>query len=418
MFVTHRLASWTVGLGLAASLLCGPTTPAAALTLGPDGQPLTNLAGATVGVQAHRGGAGQWPENSREAYLGSVAAGYDSIETDIQFTSDGVAVMNHNDTLPSRCTSSGSAIHAMTLAQVAKVRCADLSGNKVVPVATFADLVAAVKGHDIGVTLDIKSYSGQSDSGKRSYAARTVQLLIANGMLAQTTILSFDWSVTLPTIRALAPTTPVLALDKTPSLARVRLADQLGATSYGATMAKTSVFFAGYITSLGMDGSPYGITAENQRLFSIYFGGPHLMVGGDYPEQARDDLLAGRTNINPVPHYDQTTRSAYTVRSAYTFQPNVRKYPTVMGTAIPTSKLAMLDSVTLAVTATNGPGKGFLNVGASGSTIASGTQVPLPKGTKTLTLKVPVGDEGRIRVFTTVTARLTVKVVGYTHIDF
>ena len=48
---------------------------------------------------AHRGGAGDWPENSLEAFEQAVAIGFDYVETDAHVTSDGVVIAFHDDHL-------------------------------------------------------------------------------------------------------------------------------------------------------------------------------------------------------------------------------------------------------------------------------------------------------------------------------
>jgi glycerophosphoryl diester phosphodiesterase len=56
-------------------------------------------------VEAHRAGAGYWPENSRRAIDGSLQAGFDVMELDVQLTNDGVPVLWHGPFLENeRCT--------------------------------------------------------------------------------------------------------------------------------------------------------------------------------------------------------------------------------------------------------------------------------------------------------------------------
>ena len=47
-------------------------------------------------VVAHRAAAGRWPENSRVAVQGTLAAGYPAFEVDIVLTQDGVPVLAHD----------------------------------------------------------------------------------------------------------------------------------------------------------------------------------------------------------------------------------------------------------------------------------------------------------------------------------
>jgi glycerophosphoryl diester phosphodiesterase len=48
---------------------------------------------------AHRGEPETWPENTLAGFAGALAAGASHIETDVQFTRDGVAVLSHDPSL-------------------------------------------------------------------------------------------------------------------------------------------------------------------------------------------------------------------------------------------------------------------------------------------------------------------------------
>jgi glycerophosphoryl diester phosphodiesterase len=56
---------------------------------------------------AHRGGAGDWPENTLPAFEGAVALGYSHVETDVHATADGVLLAFHDDRLDRVTDSSG-----------------------------------------------------------------------------------------------------------------------------------------------------------------------------------------------------------------------------------------------------------------------------------------------------------------------
>ncbi len=61
---------------------------------------------------AHRGGAGDAPENTMPAFAAAVALGYRYLETDAQLTADGVVVAFHDDDLTRTC---GRAVHISEL---------------------------------------------------------------------------------------------------------------------------------------------------------------------------------------------------------------------------------------------------------------------------------------------------------------
>lgn len=415
-----RILRASTALLAAAALAVSSAASTPAQTLGPDGKPVTNDAGVTFGVAAHRGGMDQWPENSVEAYTHSVAAGFDMIEADIVFTSDGYGVMNHFDTLHDRCTDAGRAIHTMTLEEVQQVRCEDLNGDKVVPIPTFEDLADVLAGQtDTGLMLDLKTYTGQSTASRQTWARSAVQLVKSHGLLDQTEFITFYWASMLPAIRDEAPDSYVLALEHGGlNLDRVRLAASLGADGYGVPMEKTSAFLASYVKSLGMDSTPWQVFDEEQRAFTISYGGKHQLFISNSPSTTQARLLDGTIDINPVRKPTTTTLDAPVTISKATYKAKVKKYPKVGTSIVPADAIPMLRDVTLTVKVTGGKGKGHLYVGAYSAPTSTGTTVRLPDGTKTLTLRAPLGDGRKLRIYTTRTVELRVKVTAYARIRF
>jgi glycerophosphoryl diester phosphodiesterase len=69
-----------------------------------------------VGI-AHRGGAGEAPENTLEAFAAAVALGYGYLETDAHVSRDGVVVAFHDPRLDDRTDRTG-AIAALSIAEI------------------------------------------------------------------------------------------------------------------------------------------------------------------------------------------------------------------------------------------------------------------------------------------------------------
>jgi glycerophosphoryl diester phosphodiesterase len=90
---------------------------------------------------AHRGGAGDWPENSLPAFEGAAALGYTYVETDVHVTADGVLLAFHDDHLD-RVTDRSGAIAELPYAVVRDAR---IDGREPIPLmedllGSFPDL--------------------------------------------------------------------------------------------------------------------------------------------------------------------------------------------------------------------------------------------------------------------------------------
>nr|WP_300142976.1 glycerophosphodiester phosphodiesterase family protein [Propionicimonas sp.] len=412
------------GCALVLAVSLAAPTSAPGVTVGTDGKPIKNKAGIEFGISAHRGGMGEWPQNSLEAFTETIKRGFDSLETDMVFTRDGHAVMSHEDKLASRCLQDGQtglAIHSMTLEQVQQVRCANLAGEKVVPIPTFEQLAAALKGHpEILLSLEVKAYTGQSAAGKKQWAEKAIKLVQKYKLQNQTKLISFNWEYALPVFRKYEPKIRVIALDQVQlDLDRVRLAKKLGASAYGTRVKYTSVYLVKYVKSLRIDSAPWSATDNEQRAFQIYHANKSgFMFGTDTPSATQDDLVNGRINLDPVPTMTATTLTSPVTISSITYKTGRKYYKAVPTKAVPTADLAMLGDVTLKITVKGGTGKGSLSVGPASSPSSASVKVALPKGTKTLTVRSPLGDNRKVRISTTKKVKLTVQVVSYQRMRF
>lgn len=78
---------------------------------------------------AHRGGAGDWAENSMPAFENAVALGYRYVETDVHVTTDGVLLAFHDDHLD-RVTDGTGAVAELDYATVSRAR---IDGREPIP---------------------------------------------------------------------------------------------------------------------------------------------------------------------------------------------------------------------------------------------------------------------------------------------
>lgn len=97
---------------------------------------------------AHRGGAGDWPENTMPAFEGAVALGYRYVETDVHATADGVLVAFHDESLD-RVTDRTGLIRDLPWSEVSRAR---VDGRE--PIPLLADLLGTFP--DLRVNIDPK----------------------------------------------------------------------------------------------------------------------------------------------------------------------------------------------------------------------------------------------------------------------
>lgn len=98
---------------------------------------------------AHRGGAAAGDENTAHAFARAVDAGYRFVETDVHATSDGVAVVMHDDTID-RMTDRQGRVGELSYRDLSSIR---VAGSAAIP--TLAEVLDAWPG--IKFNIDIKS---------------------------------------------------------------------------------------------------------------------------------------------------------------------------------------------------------------------------------------------------------------------
>jgi glycerophosphoryl diester phosphodiesterase len=98
------------------------------------------------------------PENSRDAVRAAVAAGY-AIEIDVQLSSDGQAMVFHDDDLD-RLTDQSGPVRARTAADLGAIRLTDAADG----IPTLPEILALVAGR-VPLLVEVKDQTGDLSAG-------------------------------------------------------------------------------------------------------------------------------------------------------------------------------------------------------------------------------------------------------------
>lgn len=137
---------------------------------------------------AHRGGAGNWPENTMAAFQGAVDLGYRYVETDVHATRDGVLLAFHDDRLD-RVTDRTGVIAEMDYEDVRKARVGGVE-----PIPRFEELLLAWP--DLRINIDPK---------RDNAAGPLIKVLRNSGALDRVCVTAFSGRRTRLIREALGP---------------------------------------------------------------------------------------------------------------------------------------------------------------------------------------------------------------------
>mgnify|MGYP000985365245 CR=1 FL=1 len=355
---------------------------------------------------------------------------------DVFHTSDGVAVINHSDTIedakafttvggvrvPARnCTHDGARIRKLTYAQVQQVRC----GGE--PLPTLDEVLSIIKDTGTTLNLEIKAWSADEPAAlKRQAAQRAVSQVLAAGLLDQVVFSTFSWREMAGTVKALAPTAYLIGFlpvrnVRQPTSAmyqQARDARAAGVDALGFDIDYPSVQYLAFIRGLGMGIHTYDMTTDAKVRYGVSAGQAYV---------SSDDPLATRSILDDLAEHPTTPSYRRTLlrRSATVLDKGLaagaRAYPRIIGAAglVPSAAQTRLQWVRLSVTVAAKTDGGHVELAPSNSRVdVDGVSVPIIRGASTRTVFVAPGDYGRLRVrATAATTRVRVKVVGYTNVS-
>lgn len=234
----------------AAALIASMASPAVAAPENGAGTPSSNAAGAATSdlkvnerngsfdLQSHRGGRGQWTEESLAAFANSLKLGVTTLELDTHLTQDGKVVVWHDDTIQAnKCIDTtpatagdpefpyvGKRVADLSLAQVKTLNCGFvqlpgypeqdvIEGNRIAELKDVYQLARNTNAQKVRFNVETKVNDSEiGGAGMESLTRAVVAEIQASGMADRTTLQSFDWS-SLNLTKKIAPELTLVALS-------------------------------------------------------------------------------------------------------------------------------------------------------------------------------------------------------------
>lgn len=233
-----------------AALIAAMASPAVAAPENGAGAPSSNAAGAATSdlkvnerngsfdLQSHRGGRGEWTEESLAAFTNSLALGVTTLELDTHLTEDGKVIVWHDDTISAtKCLDTapatagdpefpyvGDRVADLSLAQIKTLNCGFtqlagypeqdvIEGNRIAELKDVYQLVRDTGAAKVRFNVETKVETSEvGGAGMESLTRAVVAEIQASGMSERTTLQSFDWS-SLNLTKEIAPELPLVALS-------------------------------------------------------------------------------------------------------------------------------------------------------------------------------------------------------------
>jgi len=231
----------------------------------------TNERNGSFDLQAHRGGRGEWTEESLAAFGNSLKLGVSTLELDTHLTEDGKIIVWHDDTIQAnKCIDTapatagdpefpyvGRRVAELSLAQVKTLNCGFtqlpgfpeqdvIEGNRIAELKDVYQLAEQYNAKKVRFNVETKVEDGKAGGdGMVALTKAVVAEVQASGAADRTTIQSFDWS-SLNLTKKLAPELTLVALssgDKWMQVGQPGAAPELGGTdidTYGGSLAKAA----------------------------------------------------------------------------------------------------------------------------------------------------------------------------------
>ena len=179
-------------------------------------------------LQSHRGGRGEYTEQSRKAFEESVKMGVSTLELDIVMAEDGTPVVWHDPVIQAeKCTGTkpatendpefpyvGKLIHELNWKQLQTLNCNKVlkdfpdakaeEENKLLQLQDVFDIAAADPQMRFNIETKIEAEEPEKSAEPQEFVDAILPVVRANKATSRTTIQSFDWR-SLPLVRKAQP---------------------------------------------------------------------------------------------------------------------------------------------------------------------------------------------------------------------
>ncbi len=257
----------------------------------------TNERNGSFDLQSHRGGRGEWTEESLAAFANSLKLGVTTLELDTHLTSDGKVIVWHDDTIQAdKCRDTapatpgdanfpyvGDRVAELSLAQVRTLDCGFtrltgypeqdvIEGNRIAELKDVFGLVRDADAKKVRFNIETKVEDGKSGGeGMVALTKAVVTEIYTAGMSERSTVQSFDWS-SLNLTKKIAPQLPLAALssgDAWLEVGKPGASPNLGGIdidTYGGSLAKAAAAQGYDLISPAFRSVTPGMVAEAHEL--------------------------------------------------------------------------------------------------------------------------------------------------------
>ncbi|MBG6212480.1 MAG: glycerophosphodiester phosphodiesterase [Cryobacterium sp.] len=331
----RNILTITVVAALSVGAATVSAAPATAAPTTPTGTPLqADDSNGSFDLQSHRGGRGQWGEESITALAHSLELGVSTLELDTHLTRDDRIVVWHDDVMTaSKCADTAPAfaddpqfpyandrVRELTYAQIETMDCGyqqlpgfpeqvNTPGTRIALLTDVFGLVNAYKAAKVGLNVETKvEVAGPTgDAEMQALTRRVVAEIQQSGMAERTTVQSFDWA-SLNLTKQIAPELSLVALSSgdawmgvgqpgiSPNLGGIDIDDYNGSLAQAAaaqgydvvspTFASVTAQMVTEAHELGLPVIPWTVNTTSDITAIMNLGVDGIIT--DYPTRLRD----------------------------------------------------------------------------------------------------------------------------------